>query len=647
MRVLVVEDNALLRHHLKVQIQDAGHQVDDAEDAKEADYYLNEHLPDIAIVDLGLPDEDGLSLIRRWRSNDVSLPILVLTARESWQDKVEVLSAGADDYVTKPFHIEEVMARMQALMRRNSGLASQVISLPPFQVDLSRRELSINDEVIKLTAFEYTIMETLIRNNGKVVSKDSLMLQLYPDAELRESHTIDVLMGRLRKKIQAQYPQEVITTVRGQGYLFYTLAKWENNKLHVELPENIDKQSPTMTLIYDENGQLLWAQRDVPWLMKMIQPDWLKSNGFHEIEADVNDTSLLLSGDHSIQQQLQEVREDDDDAEMTHSVAVNVYPATSRMPKLTIVVVDTIPVELKSSYMVWSWFIYVLSANLLLVIPLLWVAAWWSLRPIEALAKEVRELEEHNRELLNPATTRELTSLVRNLNRLLKSERERYDKYRTTLTDLTHSLKTPLAVLQSTLRSLRSEKMSVSDAEPVMLEQISRISQQIGYYLHRASMRGGTLLSRELHPVAPLLDNLTSALNKVYQRKGVNISLDISPEISFVGEQNDFVEVMGNVLDNACKYCLEFVEISARQTDEHLYIVVEDDGPGIPLSKREVIFDRGQRVDTLRPGQGVGLAVAREITEQYEGKIVAGESMLGGARMEVIFGRQHSAPKDE
>ena len=220
MRVLVVEDNALLRHHLKVQIQDAGHQVDDAEDAKEADYYLNEHLPDIAIVDLGLPDEDGLSLIRRWRSNDVSLPILVLTARESWQDKVEVLSAGADDYVTKPFHIEEVMARMQALMRRNSGLASQVISLPPFQVDLSRRELSINDEVIKLTAFEYTIMETLIRNNGKVVSKDSLMLQLYPDAELRGKSYHRCTDGTFAQKIQAQYPQEVITTVRGGGYLF-------------------------------------------------------------------------------------------------------------------------------------------------------------------------------------------------------------------------------------------------------------------------------------------------------------------------------------------------------------------------------------------------------------------------------------------
>ncbi|ATM95402.1 DNA-binding transcriptional regulator PhoP [Yersinia frederiksenii] len=220
MRVLVVEDNALLRHHLTVQMREMGHQVDAAEDAKEADYFLQEHAPDIAIIDLGLPGEDGLSLIRRWRSHQTNLPILVLTARESWQDKVAVLEAGADDYVTKPFHLEEVIARIQALMRRNIGLASQVIDFPPFQIDLSRRELSVNQQQIKLTAFEYTIIETLIRNAGKVVSKDTLMLQLYPDAELRESHTIDVLMGRLRKKLQAEHEGEVITTIRGQGYRF-------------------------------------------------------------------------------------------------------------------------------------------------------------------------------------------------------------------------------------------------------------------------------------------------------------------------------------------------------------------------------------------------------------------------------------------
>ena len=132
----------------------------------------------------------------------------------------------------------------------------------------------------------------------------------------------------------------------------------------------------------------------------------------------------------------------------------------------------------------------------------------------------------------------------------------------------------------------------------------------------------------------------------MYQRKGVNISLDISPEISFVGEKNDFMEVIGNLLDNACKYCLEFVEVSARQTDENVHIIIEDDGPGIPLSKREVVFDRGQRADTLRPGQGVGLSVAREIVEQYDGQILTSESLLGGAKMEAIFGRQQPISGD-
>ncbi|VFS83893.1 Virulence sensor histidine kinase PhoQ [Raoultella planticola] len=193
-----------------------------------------------------------------------------------------------------------------------------------------------------------------------------------------------------------------------------------------------------------------------------------------------------LRNNQQFQEELDALRQQDDGFRNDPLGGDQYLPGNDKMPQLSIVVIDTIPVELKRSYMVWSWFIYVLVANLLLVIPLLWVAAWWSLRPIESLAKEVRELERHHRDMLNPNTTRELTRLVSNLNRLLTSERERYDKYRTTLTDLTHSLKTPLAVLQSTLRSLRGEKIDLNEAEPIMLEQISRISQQIGYYLHRA-----------------------------------------------------------------------------------------------------------------------------------------------------------------
>ena len=217
--IAIVEDEALMREELADMLRRADYAVTEVTDFSDVTGQLLALAPDLVLLDLNLPEVSGFQICRDVKQRS-ALPVLVLTAREGWQDKVEVLSAGADDYVTKPFHIEEVAARMQALLRRNSGLASQVISLPPFQVDLSRRELSVNDQPIKLTAFEYTIMETLIRNRGKVVSKDSLMLQLYPDAELRESHTIDVLMGRLRKKIQAEYPQDVITTVRGQGYLF-------------------------------------------------------------------------------------------------------------------------------------------------------------------------------------------------------------------------------------------------------------------------------------------------------------------------------------------------------------------------------------------------------------------------------------------
>lgn len=159
-------------------------------------------------------------MIARWRQQQVKIPIMVLTARESWQEKVAALNAGADDYVTKPFQLEEIVARMQALMRRNSGLASQTLELGIFVIDLSRKEFLVDGNAVKLTAFEYTIIETLMRNNGKVVSKDSLMRQLYPDAELRESHTIDVLMGRLRKKIQTFTDIDAIVTVRGQGYRF-------------------------------------------------------------------------------------------------------------------------------------------------------------------------------------------------------------------------------------------------------------------------------------------------------------------------------------------------------------------------------------------------------------------------------------------
>ncbi|KHE03458.1 two-component system sensor histidine kinase PhoQ [Pantoea sp. BS_4] len=447
------------------------------------------------------------------------------------------------------------------------------------------------------------------------------------------------------------FDKNTYRVMRGESNLFFTLAQWKDNKLTIAQPERTMLNFPTLVFIYDEHGKLLWQQRDVPEIREKIQPEWLLKPDFYEIDTN-NSTSRAAMGDNlTAQQQLHawDDNDDDDQDTFTHSVAVNRYDATTNLPALTIVVVDTIPQELQHSDVVWSWFSYVLAANLILIVPLLWLAAHWSLRPIGHLTLQVRELETGQRENLDDKPPQELRSLVRNLNLLLTNERQRYTRYRTTLADLTHSLKTPLAVLQSTLRSLRGGKeLTIEQAEPVMLEQISRISQQVGYYLHRASMQADhNPLQRDLHSVSGLLDSLCSALNKVYQRKGVEITLDISPEITFFGDQNDFMEVMGNVLDNACKYCLEFIEVSAHQTEDALHIYIDDDGPGIPESKRDLIFVRGQRVDTMRPGQGLGLAVVRDILEQYAGNVIASSSPLGGARMEVVFQRQEMEHRRE
>ncbi|WP_192456652.1 two-component system sensor histidine kinase PhoQ [Musicola keenii] len=435
--------------------------------------------------------------------------------------------------------------------------------------------------------------------------------------------------------------------LRGESNLFYSLAQWRDNQLTIATPPELDINYPTLVFIYNEHGKLLWRERAVPELESQIKPEWLEKTDYHELDADTRTSNAVLQGSPQILDKLHAYNTEDK-TPFTHSIAVNVYPATSHLPKLVIVVVDRVPQELQQADVVWEWFRYVFIAHLALVLPLLWLAAHWSLRPIKHLVRQIRELENGSREHLDENPPRELASLVRNLNTLLNNERQRYHKYRTTLTDLTHSLKTPLAVLQTTLRSLRTGKeLTIEQAEPIMLTQISRLSQQIGYYLHRATVRTEHLvMPREVHSVPALLDALCSALNKVYQRKGVVLTMDIAPELTFIGEKNDFMEVMGNILDNACKYCLEFVEISACYSGQKLHLVIDDDGPGIPDSKRDVIFQRGQRADTMRPGQGIGLSVAAEIIEQYQGEIVIGNSTLGGARVEAIFARQHLNQND-
>ena len=220
MRLLVIEDDATLRETLCSQLAEAGFGIEQAADGREGLYFALEYPIDLAIVDLGLPEISGLDLIRELREKGKTYPILILTARDRWQDKVDGLSAGADDYVVKPFHFEEVTARVNALLRRSGGWASSTLNAAPVSLDTSRQELTVDGRSIELTSYEYKIIEHLMIRAGEVISKTELTDRLYDQDFERDSNVIEVFIGRLRKKMDPDNTIKPIETLRGRGYRF-------------------------------------------------------------------------------------------------------------------------------------------------------------------------------------------------------------------------------------------------------------------------------------------------------------------------------------------------------------------------------------------------------------------------------------------
>ncbi len=214
MRVLVVEDDADLNRQLVQAFREAGYVVDSAKDGEEG-HFLGETEPyDVVVLDIGLPRLDGISVLEQWRRAGRMMPVLILTARDRWSDKVQGIDAGADDYVAKPFHIEEVLARVRALVRRAAGHASNEIEAGPVRLDSKSGRVTVDGNPIKLTSHEYRVLEYLMHHRDRVVSRTELIEHLYDQDFDRDSNTIEVFIGRLRKKM----PPDLIETVRGLGY---------------------------------------------------------------------------------------------------------------------------------------------------------------------------------------------------------------------------------------------------------------------------------------------------------------------------------------------------------------------------------------------------------------------------------------------
>jgi two-component system response regulator PhoP len=218
MRVLIVEDDVRLQDSVAELLREAGYAVDVTADGVEGLWYGEEFPIDLAIVDLGLPGMSGLELIRALRKASVKVPILILTARTDWQDKVEGLEAGADDYLTKPFHPEELKARVAALLRRAAGHAQPEIGFGPLRIDLSAQRVFLDGTEAELTTFEYKVLEYLAMRAGQVVTKAQLAEHIYEEDADRDSNVIEVFIGRLRRKLDPDGVLRPIDTLRGRGY---------------------------------------------------------------------------------------------------------------------------------------------------------------------------------------------------------------------------------------------------------------------------------------------------------------------------------------------------------------------------------------------------------------------------------------------
>ena len=220
MRLLLVEDDAVLRLGLKRQLEADGYRVDQAADGEDGLFQAREYPLDLAIVDLGLPKVNGLTVVQTLRAEGRTLPILILTARGGWQDKVRGLESGADDYLVKPFEYPELAARVKALLRRSLKAASNTLTLGALAIDFSAQVARLHEVSLDLTTFEYRVLEYLVRERARVVSKQELSDYLYPHDEDRDSNVLEVLVGRLRRKIDPDGSLAPIETLRGRGYRF-------------------------------------------------------------------------------------------------------------------------------------------------------------------------------------------------------------------------------------------------------------------------------------------------------------------------------------------------------------------------------------------------------------------------------------------
>lgn len=442
----------------------------------------------------------------------------------------------------------------------------------------------------------------------------SLRMRLMLGAAVTVSLFMLALFPALQQVFTQSLEQAIEQRLAADASALISAARINNGQL--QMPEKLPDEEfdilPARQLgfIYDDKGTVLWRSRSSEDVKINYQPkydghghEFLRAKDSEGREFFIYDVEVDLlrgkSADFSI---------------------VTMQPVSDYQKMYD---------SLRQQLYVWLGF------ALLLLLGFLWLGLGWGIRSLRSLSAELDDVETGKRAALSDEHPRELLRLTRSLNRLLESERQQSERYRHSLDDLAHSLKTPLAVLQGVGEVLAARPDNAEQAG-TLLGQVNRMSQQISYQLQRASLRKSGLLRYQVK-LQPLLSSLLVALDKVYRDKNVRVQQDFSAELRVPVEQGALLELLGNILENAYRLSVSEIRISAQLTENCCELIVEDDGPGVPKHQRERILQRGERLDTQYPGQGIGIAVVKDIIGSYGGEFFVEDSDLGGAQFRVVF----------
>ncbi len=449
---------------------------------------------------------------------------------------------------------------------------------------------------------------------GKNNQASSLRMRLMLGAAVTVSLFMLALFPALQQIFTAALQESIEQRLAADASALISAARIYNGELRMpeKLPDEEFDILPARQLgvIYDSNGTLLWNSRSLNNVEIDYKPkydgrshEFLRATDTEDREFFVYDVEVnLLRGQNA-----------------AFSI-VTMQPVSDYQGMYD---------NLRRQLYIW------LGLALLLLLGFLWLGLGWGIRSLRSLSAELDDVETGKRAGLSDEHPRELLRLTRSLNRLLESERQQSERYRHLLDDLAHSLKTPLAVLQGVAEVISAQPGNAEQAR-TLRGQVKRMSQQISYQLQRASLRKSGLLRYQVK-LKPLLNSLLEALDKVHRDKQVTVTRNFSAELRVPVEQGALLELLGNILENAYRLCVKDIRIGAKLSEIGCELIIEDDGPGVPKHQRERIVQRGERLDTQYPGQGIGIAVVKDIIDSYSGQLFVEDSDLGGAQFRIVF----------